>query len=109
MRNKKNIRSILLLIVEKPLLLLLNIYQQFVSPLLGQNCKHYPSCSSFSKEAIIKHGPITGLILSVARILRCNPWSLGGYDPIPDKISYRSPKTFKIFGNYQTKLYQQKD
>lgn len=66
---------------------LINIYQRLLSPVLGRNCKYYPSCSDYAKEAIIKKGVITGIILSTWRILRCNPFSYGGYDPV-DKREY---------------------
>jgi hypothetical protein len=66
---------------------LINIYKLLFSPVLGRNCKYYPSCSDYTKEAIIKKGVITGIISSIWRILRCNPFSYGGYDPV-DKREY---------------------
>jgi len=94
---------------KQSLLFLIKIYQRYISPFLGQNCKHYPSCSHYTKEALNTHGVIKGLILSSARIIRCNPWSLGGYDPIPEKVSYVKPASFKLSGNYQTQLYKQQE
>jgi putative membrane protein insertion efficiency factor len=87
-------------------LFFIQLYQKFISPLLGSNCKHYPSCSSYSAEAINKHGAAKGLVLSSFRLLRCNPWSYGGYDPVPKQVQFKKPESFKIFGNYQTKLYK---
>lgn len=87
-------------------ILLIKTYQKFISPLLGKNCKHYPSCSCYGVEAIEKHGTTKGLILTTARLLRCNPWSYGGYDPVPEKVVFKDVKTFKLLGNYQTKLYK---
>lgn len=87
-------------------ILLIKTYQKIISPLLGQNCKHYPSCSCYGVEAIEKHGTTKGLILTTARLLRCNPWSYGGYDPVPEKVVFKDVKTFKLLGNYQTKLYK---
>ena len=62
---------------------LIKIYQRLVSPFFPSSCKFSPSCSKYGIEAINKHGAIKGLILTVKRILKCNPWSKGGYDPIP--------------------------
>lgn len=66
------------------LIMLIRAYQLFLSPMLGSNCRFYPSCSHYSKEAIEKHGALKGLALSIARISRCHPFSKGGYDPVPD-------------------------
>jgi putative membrane protein insertion efficiency factor len=57
-------------------------YQLFISPLLGSRCRFYPSCSAYAIEAIEKKGLIKGFFLAVWRILRCNPLSRGGYDPV---------------------------
>lgn len=56
-------------------------YQKIISPFFGPNCKFYPTCSNYAVEAIQKHG-IYGLLLAVKRILRCHPFSKGGYDPL---------------------------
>ncbi len=58
-------------------------YQKFISPMNSGNCRYYPTCSSYGKEAIEKHGAIYGSILTIWRIMRCNPFSKGGYDPVP--------------------------
>ena len=65
-------------------LIIIKAYQLVLSPLLGRNCRFYPSCSHYSHDAIKGHGAIKGLYLSVRRISRCHPWSEGGYDPVPD-------------------------
>ena len=65
-------------------ILLVKFYRKCISPLKAPCCKYHPSCSSYALEAFEKHGAIKGLILSVWRILRCNPWSLGGVDHVPD-------------------------
>ena len=78
--------SIKLLISNLFKLLIINlikIYQRLVSPFFPSSCKFSPSCSKYGIEAINKHGIIKGLVLTVKRILKCNPWSKGGYDPIP--------------------------
>lgn len=57
-------------------------YQKVISPLLPPSCRFYPSCSEYGIEAIKKHGVFKGGIMTVWRILRCNPFSKGGYDPV---------------------------
>jgi len=58
-------------------------YQRTVSPLLGPNCRYYPSCSQYAKEAVLKYGVRRGVALAVRRIARCNPWNPGGVDFVP--------------------------
>ena len=58
-------------------------YQKFISPLKPPCCKFYPTCSQYALEAYEKYGFFKGTALSVWRILRCNPFSKGGYDPVP--------------------------
>jgi len=73
--------------VKRPLqwffVLLIRLYQLFVSPFLGANCRYTPTCSQYGKEAILKHGPFRGGWLAVKRILRCHPWGGHGHDPVP--------------------------
>lgn len=64
-------------------MLLIKLYQYLVSPLFPRRCKFYPTCSSYTLQAIVKFGSIKGLLLGIRRILSCHPWALGGYDPIP--------------------------
>lgn len=61
------------------------IYQKLISPLLGPRCKYHPSCSNYLTQAITTHGIIKGIILGILRIIRCNPFSGGGYNPVPGK------------------------
>uniref|UniRef100_A0A7C4U6G8 Putative membrane protein insertion efficiency factor n=1 Tax=candidate division WOR-3 bacterium TaxID=2052148 RepID=A0A7C4U6G8_UNCW3 len=61
---------------------LIDIYQRFVSPFLPHSCRFYPSCSEYTKEAILRKGFIKGIFLGVYRIIRCNPFNKGGYDPV---------------------------
>ena len=72
--------------MKKLLINLIGLYQKFISPLKRPCCKYYPSCSSYAIDALKKHGAVKGIILAVWRILRCNPWSNGGVDYVPDKF-----------------------
>lgn len=62
----------------------IRLYQRFLSPLLGKNCRFVPTCSAYALEAIERYGFLRGTLLGAKRILRCGPWSPGGYDPVPD-------------------------
>ena len=59
----------------------IRLYARFISPALPPRCKYHPSCSSYAVQAIERFGILRGLVLAVWRVLRCNPWSHGGYDP----------------------------
>ena len=76
--------------VRKAFLLPLRAYQQLLSPLLGNRCKYYPSCSEYAAQAIDRYGILRGLVLAGWRLLRCNPFSHGGYDPVDDQRLFRS-------------------
>ncbi|MCL5020640.1 MAG: membrane protein insertion efficiency factor YidD [Bacteroidetes bacterium] len=65
------------------LILLIKLYRNLISPLFPPSCRFYPSCSAYSIEALHIHGLVKGFGLSVWRVLRCNPFSRGGYDPVP--------------------------
>lgn len=65
---------------------LIKFYKYFISPILGTRCRFYPTCSSYSLEAIQKHGALKGSFLTFRRLLKCHPFHEGGIDPVPDKI-----------------------
>jgi len=65
------------------LIALLAAYQYAIRPLLGANCRFYPSCSDYAKEAVERHGALRGLGLALRRIARCHPYHPGGFDPVP--------------------------
>ena len=65
-----------------PMIGLINFYKYLISPLLGNNCRFLPTCSEYTKEAIIEFGIIKGITLSFRRISKCHPWGKSGHDPI---------------------------
>jgi uncharacterized protein len=73
----------------------IKLYQKTVSPMLGERCKYYPSCSEYAAQAITKFGILRGLVLAGWRLLRCNPWSHGGFDPVENQQLFkpRVPRT----------------
>ncbi|HEU0152350.1 MAG TPA: membrane protein insertion efficiency factor YidD [Arenimonas sp.] len=70
--------------VKKPVILLLRGYKLAISPLLGQRCRFYPSCSEYTMQAIDRFGVLRGGWLGARRIGRCHPLNPGGVDPVPD-------------------------
>jgi len=76
-----SIRKILLEVAVFPV----RIYQWIISPIIPASCRHTPTCSQYTIEALKKHGIFIGTYLSVHRIIRCNPWGTHGHDPVPEK------------------------
>lgn len=64
---------------------LIKIYQYAISPMLGPHCRHTPTCSQYTVQAIEEWGAVRGLWLGIKRIARCHPWGTHGYDPVPRK------------------------
>lgn len=62
---------------------LISCYKMLLSPFLGDNCRFYPSCSSYAQQAIAEHGVIKGSYLAACRLSKCHPWHEGGVDPVP--------------------------
>lgn len=71
--------------MNRLLIAFIKVYQYTVSPLLGPRCRYYPSCSNYAVQALREHGALRGLGLATWRLLRCNPFSNGGYDPVPPR------------------------
>ena len=71
--------------MSKVFIVLIRAYQYALSPMLGQRCKYYPTCSNYAIEALRVHGVVRGAGLATWRILRCNPFSNGGVDPVPPR------------------------
>jgi putative membrane protein insertion efficiency factor len=78
--------------VRLALIALLWAYRLVISPLYGQVCRFHPSCSAYALEAIRLHGALAGCYLAARRLLRCHPWSAGGYDPVPERMSWWTPR-----------------
>jgi hypothetical protein len=72
------------------LIAIIKLYKYFISPLLGSNCRFYPSCSSYSLEALQRHGAIIGAYLTLKRLLKCHPFHQGGIDPVPEKFGNKN-------------------
>jgi uncharacterized protein len=75
--------------VRRGAIALLRGYQRWISPLLGARCKYYPSCSEYAVQAIGRYGILRGSVLAAWRLLRCNPFSHGGYDPVSEQTLFR--------------------
>jgi len=69
---------------------LLRGYQRLLSPAFGERCKYYPSCSEYAVQAIDRLGVLRGLVLAGWRLLRCNPWSHGGVDPVENQRLFKA-------------------
>ena len=77
-------------LVKNILLVLIRFYQKCISPLFPRCCRFYPSCSCYAVTAIQRFGACKGSVLALHRIFRCNPWSRGGNDQVPDTFSWKA-------------------
>lgn len=75
--------------MKKIFIVIIKGYHKFISPLLPGACRFEPTCSVYMVEAIERFGIIRGLLLGIWRILRCNPFCRGGYDPVPEKFTFK--------------------
>jgi len=75
--------------VKRVLLALLKAYQRWISPALPRRCRYEPTCSAYAVEAIGRFGAARGVLLAAWRLLRCNPFSHGGFDPVPRNFTLR--------------------
>jgi uncharacterized protein len=78
--------------VKWPLIALLRAYRLLISPLYGDVCRYYPSCSAYALEAVRRHGAAKGSWLTVRRLVRCHPWAAGGLDLVPTRFSWRAER-----------------
>ena len=69
--------------IKKFLIRIIKLYQKYISPMKSTKCPYFPTCSEYGLQAVEKYGVIKGGLLAFWRILRCNPFSKGGYDPVP--------------------------
>jgi putative membrane protein insertion efficiency factor len=74
-------------------LIVIKGYRYFISPLLGNQCRFYPSCSHYAEEAYQRFGFIKGTYLSIKRLLKCHPWHQGGIDLVPNKATVTHKET----------------
>lgn len=74
-------------------LLPIRFYRRFLSPALGQRCRYYPTCSAYAEEAVRELGAFRGMILAAWRVLRCNPFSPGGLDPLSERTLFANSPT----------------
>jgi hypothetical protein len=72
-------------LLKRIAILPIRFYQLAISPLLGNNCRHLPTCSQYTVEAIEEWGPVKGIWLGLKRISKCHPWGTSGIDPVPKK------------------------
>ena len=77
--------------MSRLLVWILRGYQLAISPMLGQNCRFYPSCSQYAIEALRLHGAARGSALAARRVGRCHPWNEGGHDPVPPASGQHRP------------------
>jgi uncharacterized protein len=75
--------------VKRLLLGSISAYRRWISPAIGRRCKYEPSCSVYAATAIRRFGPVRGALLAAWRLLRCNPFSDGGFDPVPERFTLR--------------------
>ena len=77
--------------MRRVLIAIIRWYKRVISPKLGNNCRFSPTCSEYAMAAIETHGAFKGSLLSIWRILRCNPFGKAGYDPPPEKGQWKNP------------------
>ena len=78
--------------MKKILLFFLKAYKKVISPILPPSCRFTPTCSEYAMEAITRFGVVRGTLLGAYRLLRCNPFCRGGYDPVPEKFTFKRVK-----------------
>ena len=79
------------MVLAPPLVAFIWLYRMLISPLLGVNCRHLPTCSDYVHEALILHGPLRGGWFALKRISRCHPWAEPAFDPVPGQAGDGRP------------------
>ena len=88
--RRENLRpQVKAIMLDKLLIRLINAYQSSLSLLIGNQCRFYPTCSQYTKEAIEIHGSLRGTALGIRRICSCHPFHEGGHDPVPESSDHR--------------------
>jgi putative membrane protein insertion efficiency factor len=87
--------------MQKILIYFVRGYQRFISPLFPPSCRYYPTCSSYTIDAIQVHGAAKGTLMGIARILRCHPFVKGGIDYVPRNFTLKRNTTDEIRPNYK--------
>ena len=90
--------------MKKIFIFIIKAYHKYISPLLPGACRFTPTCSVYTVRAIERFGVIGGLILGVWRILRCNPFCKGGYDPVPKKFTLKRQKVYTLANKYKDEV-----
>lgn len=75
--------------MKRALLALIGAYQRWISPSIPRRCRYEPSCSAYAAESVRRFGAVRGLLLASWRLLRCNPFSHGGFDPVPGRFTLK--------------------
>lgn len=92
--------------IKAGLQLLIKAYQKALSPLVGNQCRFYPTCSCYAHEALEKHGVFKGLVLTSRRLIRCNPWLITEWtDPVPDQFALADLFRYKRPGGKTPKIH----
>jgi putative membrane protein insertion efficiency factor len=76
--------------VKRLALTLVSAYQRWISPAMPRRCRYEPTCSAYAAESVRRFGAVRGLLLAAWRLLRCNPFSHGGFDPVPSRFTLRT-------------------
>jgi uncharacterized protein len=82
---------------------LLHFYKRWISPLLGQRCRFYPSCSVYCADCVRRHGWIVGGWMGVARLVRCQPFAQAGFDPVPEQFFWLGSRVQEVHGEQHAK------
>jgi putative membrane protein insertion efficiency factor len=85
-----------MMVLRRVVVLPIRAYQLLLSPVVGRRCKYYPSCSEYAAQAVQRYGILRGLVLAGWRLLRCNPWSRGGFDPVEEQRLFKPRATAPI-------------
>ena len=89
--RRRGIIGLASLVLASPLIAAIWLYRMLISPLLGANCRHLPTCSEYARDALHLHGPLRGGWFALKRISRCHPWADPMFDPVPEGEDGEAP------------------